>query len=263
MVTANRLALEVNGVTVTARECDRFTNATELCQAAGKKWSDYWRNVGTKDFIQALASDTGIPASSLVEVGNRTTRASWVHPQVVIHFAQWASPEFAVQVTDWVCRLINDGRVELTPEEAGEYGRLSEVLHDMHALLCSARQEAEQLRESNTNLANRIDALEERLALPPGSRSANVGPMWTVQDVLHESGWFTTSARQRANIRDRANRCIRMHTGVEVEQLNGYSVYTRAQVPYVDSSIRIERMRAQLAEAERGLGLFDGLSDAA
>lgn len=46
------------------------------------------------------------------------------------------------------------------------------------------RQEQPTTSALLTAVLRRLDALEERTALPAGSRSNNVGPMWTVQDVL-------------------------------------------------------------------------------
>lgn len=115
-----------------------------------------------------------------------------------------------------------------------------------------------------STLLARVESLEGRAASQlPGPRSYNAGPLWTVQDLLREMGWFTTSSRQRANIRDRANTAIRLHTGQEVELVNGWSAYTRAQLSFVDRSIRIERMRAELEEAERGMGVLAGYEEQA
>ncbi len=63
-------------------------NATELCKAAGKRWSHYYENKGTKGFILALAQSTGIPADSLIEMKSGKNGGTWIHPRVVIHFAQ-------------------------------------------------------------------------------------------------------------------------------------------------------------------------------
>jgi hypothetical protein len=38
-----------------------------MCKAAGKKWSHYYSNLSTQEFIKELARSTGIPAVQLVQ----------------------------------------------------------------------------------------------------------------------------------------------------------------------------------------------------
>jgi len=116
----NELVIEVNGVTLQAREADRYVNATLLCKAAGKAWGQYFLNKGTKDYLAALSVKVGIPILSLIESRKGKGGGTWIHPQVVIHFAQWASPDFAVMVTDWAARLLAGETVTLTEKEKAD-----------------------------------------------------------------------------------------------------------------------------------------------
>lgn len=87
------------------RLTDGYINATEMCKASGKRMSHYLENSTTKDFLSALSSKTGIPTSILVQTvrgGDVRFQGTWIHPQVAINLAQWANPEFAVEVTGWV-----------------------------------------------------------------------------------------------------------------------------------------------------------------
>ncbi len=96
---------EVRNELIDQRAVDGYINATAMCQAAGRRFNDYTRLDGTKAFIRALSTETGIPATELIQVvrgGNPDLQGTWVHPQVAIHLAQWLSPEFAVQVSKWV-----------------------------------------------------------------------------------------------------------------------------------------------------------------
>lgn len=55
--------------------------------------------------VNFQSSDMGIPISELyqsVKGGNPQLQGTWVHPQVAINLAQWASPKFAVLVSKWV-----------------------------------------------------------------------------------------------------------------------------------------------------------------
>jgi hypothetical protein len=95
----------VQGGIIYQRPKDGFINATAMCQAAGKQWFDYRRLTTTNAFIEALATETGIPGSELTQSmkgGDIRFQGTWVHPQVAINLAQWLSAKFAVQVSQWV-----------------------------------------------------------------------------------------------------------------------------------------------------------------
>lgn len=90
---------------VQQRASDGYINATELCKAAGKLWADYHRNKTTREFLEELSEDMGIPITLLIQTvrdGVRGIQGTWIHPQVAIHFGQWLSPKFAVRVSKWV-----------------------------------------------------------------------------------------------------------------------------------------------------------------
>lgn len=93
------------GAIVQQRANDGYINATAMCKAAKKLWSNYAQNAQTHAFLQALQGSLGIPRDVVVQsivAGVNEARGTWVHPQVAIHLAQWLSPEFAVKVTEWV-----------------------------------------------------------------------------------------------------------------------------------------------------------------
>jgi len=97
---------QIDGSVIPQRPRDGYVNATRLCKTAGKLFGTYNQNKQTKDYLEALSSDIGIPISGLVQIikgGNdKLEQGTWVHPQVAIHLAQWLSPQFAVQVSKWV-----------------------------------------------------------------------------------------------------------------------------------------------------------------
>lgn len=104
------LAREVNTVAIDQRISDGYINATSLAKASGKRVNNYLRLDTTKEFLKELERSTGISADVLVSkinTGRNETRGTWVHPQVAINLAQWLSPVFAVQVTEWIFGWIN------------------------------------------------------------------------------------------------------------------------------------------------------------
>lgn len=93
-----------NDVTISQRS-DGYLNATAMCKANRKEWSNYRQNQTAQDFLVELESVLGIPRTELVQTvsgGVATKQGTWVHPQVAYHLAQWCSPAFAVQVTEWI-----------------------------------------------------------------------------------------------------------------------------------------------------------------
>lgn len=108
-----------NGSQIDQRSQDGYINATELCQAAGKKWNHYASNQGTQDFLCELETDTGIPASVLIQSlkGGSGPQGTWVHPQIAIHLGQWLSPKFAVMVSKWVYDWMSGKGGAKTPAE--------------------------------------------------------------------------------------------------------------------------------------------------
>ena len=96
---------DYRGEIIGQRAGDGYINATAMCKAAGRKFNDYARLGATGPFLAALAAETGIPATELIQSvsgGHPHLQGTWVHPQVSINLAQWASPRFAVLVSRWV-----------------------------------------------------------------------------------------------------------------------------------------------------------------
>lgn len=97
---------------------DGYVNATKLCQAMGKLWKHYNSNAKTKEFLTELSKvekipvtdllvgkpTTSFPSRCLVELGRNQHQNTWVHPDVAISLAQWASARFGVAVSRLVRR---------------------------------------------------------------------------------------------------------------------------------------------------------------
>ena len=95
-----------SSITIPMRE-DGYINGTMLCKAGGKKLlADYNRNKQTKKYLEELSIIMGIPILELfVTTVGGNHNGTWVHRKVAIHLAQWLSPNFAVQVSNWIDEL--------------------------------------------------------------------------------------------------------------------------------------------------------------
>jgi hypothetical protein len=112
MIGSELVFHDVDGQAVQQRATDGYINATQLCQAAGKRWNDYVRLGSTLEFLEELSSITGIPAIELVQsrAGNSAGGGgTWVHPDVAVNLAQWLSARFAVMVSKWVRDIMTKG----------------------------------------------------------------------------------------------------------------------------------------------------------
>jgi hypothetical protein len=109
--------ITLNNVVITSRPLDHYVNATQLCQAGGKFFKDWFRLESTKELINELSADGRILPSGLVETkrgGNdKSKQGSWIHPDLSIQLAQWISPKFAIQVSKWIRTLFSDGSIEI------------------------------------------------------------------------------------------------------------------------------------------------------
>jgi hypothetical protein len=107
-------------VIIVSRTEDNYINATQLCQAGGKKFNHWYSLESTKLLINEATSEAVITASgtdSLIEInkgGNdKNNQITWVHPDLAIQLAQWISPKFALQVSKWIRTLLTNGQIEL------------------------------------------------------------------------------------------------------------------------------------------------------
>jgi hypothetical protein len=109
--------ITLNDMVISSRPIDHYINATQLCQAGGKFFKDWFRLESTKELINELSADGRILPSGLVETkrgGNdKSKQGSWIHPDLSIQLAQWISPKFAIQVSKWIRSLFSVGSVEI------------------------------------------------------------------------------------------------------------------------------------------------------
>ena len=128
MTTQNLITRDFHGATIRQRSSDGYLNATDMCQANGKRWFNYYRSKETKNFLVALSKSTGLPIESqsanmsfginkgLIEINRGGMNAgTWIHSKLAIHLAIWCNSDFAVLVTDWVYELLTKGSVSLEP----------------------------------------------------------------------------------------------------------------------------------------------------
>jgi hypothetical protein len=121
-----------NGTAIPRRTSDGYVNATAMCKANGKRWSDYRESDRCQQYIDALESETGISGFDLIQsTRGGTGSLTMVHPQVAIDLARWISAPFAVWMDGWFLEKTAPQPLPATPEQqnlewlmkfAGSYG---------------------------------------------------------------------------------------------------------------------------------------------
>lgn len=129
---------EWQGKTIRQRE-DGYISLTDMAKACGKEFRDWNRLDGTKQYLEALSRSVQIPTDLLVEIneskGTNDQRGTWGHRRVAIRFSQWLSPQFAVQVDEWVEEIITKGYVIRESITAKELKEAQETLEHLAELL--------------------------------------------------------------------------------------------------------------------------------
>ena len=104
MLPVNHAIVEIfEGQQITIRPSDGYWNATEMCKRYGRKFNDFARLKGSKAYVEALSSVTGIPVTERVQQiqgGTPELQGTWVNPRVALKLAAWLNPYFEVWVLD-------------------------------------------------------------------------------------------------------------------------------------------------------------------
>jgi len=90
-----------NGTPIARRTTDGYVNATAMCKANDKRWSDYRESDRCQQYLDALSQTTGIPVFDLIVSRQGNSGGTWVHPQVAVDLARWVSAPFAVWMDSW------------------------------------------------------------------------------------------------------------------------------------------------------------------
>ncbi|MBE8969036.1 KilA-N domain-containing protein [Nostocales cyanobacterium LEGE 12452] len=96
-----------------------YVNATQMARANRKLLSDYIRLKSTKDYLQALGNDMGIPISSLIiEIeGYGKEQGTWVHPEIAIDLARWVSVSFRIWANRTLMTVMLASEIEVVQEQ--------------------------------------------------------------------------------------------------------------------------------------------------
>lgn len=104
MKTSEAVQLQYNGIVVHFTG-DAWFNATEAANAYGKLPNDWLRLDETKAYIKALGDSFNCGfkpqlnnrnSGALIQTSRGRIGGTWIHPKLVVAFARWLDPKFAV-----------------------------------------------------------------------------------------------------------------------------------------------------------------------
>jgi hypothetical protein len=114
---AKMIVRQLRGKPVRQRVTDGYVDATAICEIFGKQWSEYRRRKSTTEFLNVTESILEISRILLVETttgGIYKNRGTWVHPEIIVHFARWCCPTFESHVSAWVRDWTNRAMTSFT-----------------------------------------------------------------------------------------------------------------------------------------------------
>ncbi len=182
-----------NGIEIPQRE-DGYISLTKMAKATDKKVSHYTCLQSTQEFLEALSSDAGIPASELLQEfrGFNIEQGTYAHPDVAIHFAQWANPAFAVQVSKWMRELMNKGSVSIKPalskEEQLEQARNLLILNNIERVekVESRLDVAEEVQQETITKVVGLEQKVDKLLIRTAVKKRLAGDKRTFRKIIAE-----------------------------------------------------------------------------
>jgi hypothetical protein len=102
--------LILNDVTIISRLSDGYINATQLCKAGNKNFTDWYSLDSTKKLINEMGN---LPYSFI----DITNQFEWIHPDLAIQLAYWISFSFGLKVSKWIRTLLNESFISMINEQ--------------------------------------------------------------------------------------------------------------------------------------------------
>jgi len=98
-----------------------YLNATKIAQHFNKQVSKWLENKETQAYIKVLTRKENYPFGDFVVVrkgGNdKNAQGTWIHKKLIIPFARWISPEFAVWSDEIIEEILKAGSYQIQPKD--------------------------------------------------------------------------------------------------------------------------------------------------
>lgn len=135
---------------------DGYVNGTHLAEETGEELDEWLEEETTAAYLEMVADNAGVPVEEVtrkVELADEL-RGTYVHPDLVIHLAQWCSPAYAVKVTE----IVQDYHAR---EHRREQKRLKKQAKRAKQRATKAEEKVEKKRVKISELKSQLDEMLE------------------------------------------------------------------------------------------------------
>ena len=211
----------IDGHLIAQRKSDGYVNATAMCKAAGKEWSNYKQNADTRAVVASLSRSLQIRRDLLIltiTTGKNAERGTWVHPKVALHLATWCSPDFYAQVISWVYdEVTTQAPVFKLPQTFAESLRLLADATEANDRLLLKNTE---LLTHNEELAAVTEELKDEVQFAPPSTAGGGSKLLKIQPLI-QTPLLPTSSSTRVIRLAPAAVCQHLHPGLSLAATSG------------------------------------------
>ena len=152
---------------------DAYFNATEAAALFGKRPYASFRLAETQEYVEALArasegnaSETrfensekyaigAVETDIIVTVRGGKSPGTWIHPDLVVAFARWLSPDFAVWCDRRIKELLQGNYSKAVSETEALRARLQEVRKELDF-------KTKQIKDANTQIVLQAGVIEDK-----------------------------------------------------------------------------------------------------
>jgi len=162
--------------TVIMMKKNGYINATKMCQLISKRtgtkktFKNWNKNSASKELIEAISSMDTIISTELFKTvkggNNRDVWGTYVHPKLIPQIAQWASPVFALKVSDIINDYFNNKELKkknrLLHEKDDKIGELTVEIHEQNIEMRKQTAKIDKLLHKNKRITHKLTNIEEQ-----------------------------------------------------------------------------------------------------
>ena len=177
-----------DGTPISRRTTDGYVNATAMCKANGKEWSNYRQTDRCQLYMDALADSLGIQGMDLLDSRGGNGGGTWIHPQLAVDLARWISAPFAVWMDGWFLETANSTSPKAVTELPSGPEKILALGEATFAFLekCGGVDDRTQLLLKDAVLNNFLKASGGSVALPEIQKSEKADEYSTLAEYLVE-----------------------------------------------------------------------------
>jgi len=169
-----------------------YINATQISKHFNKVPKDWLRTKDTQDYIKAVSQRADMPYGDLVVArkgGNdKSLTGTWIHNKLIISFARWLSPDFAVWSDMTIEDILKESFLTYKSEKQTNLISVStEIMRKEIELLEFAFKNFKMSENEKRILTNKVF---EKLNFPTleTKPQRKAEPVFTLTDLLSEFG---------------------------------------------------------------------------